>query len=72
MGLSYWSAGNKTQGLHLTQQGIAWVETAVRDHGFPKHHLKIPYRNLAVMTKSLEQRQDIQNIANGNDNSKQR
>jgi hypothetical protein len=72
MGLSYWSAGNKTQGLHLTQQGIAWVETAVRDHGFPKHHLKIPYSNLAVMTKSLEQRQDIQNIANGNDNSKQR
>ena len=72
MGLSYWSTGNKTQGLRLTQQGIAWIETAVRDHGFPNHHLKIPYSNLAVMTKSLEQRQDIQNIANGDDNSKQR
>jgi len=72
MGLSYWSTGNKTQGLRLTQQGIAWIETAVRDHGFPKHHLKIPYSNLAVMTKSLEQRQDIQDIATGDDNSKQR
>ncbi|MBT4692592.1 MAG: hypothetical protein HOB73_04540 [Planctomycetaceae bacterium] len=72
MGLSYWSTGNKTQGLRLTQQGIAWIETAVRDHDFPNHHLKIPYSNLAVMTKSLEQRQDIQNIANGNENSKQR
>ena len=72
MGLSYWSTGNKTQGLRLTKQGIAWIETAVRDHGFPNHHLKIPYSNLAVMTKSLEQRQDIQNIANGDDNSKQR
>ena len=72
MGLSYWSTGNKTQGLRLTQRGIAWIETAVRDYGFPSHHLKIPYSNLAVMTKSLEQRQDIQNIANGDDNSKQR
>jgi len=72
MGLSYWSTGNKTQGLRLTKQGIAWIETAVRDHGFPNHHLKIPYSNLAVMTKSFEQRQDIQNIANGDDNSKQR
>jgi hypothetical protein len=72
MGLSYWSTGNKTQGLRLTQRGIAWIETAVRDHGFPNQHLKIPYSNLAVMTKSLEQRQDIQNIADGDDNSKQR
>jgi hypothetical protein len=72
MGLSYWSTGNRTQGLRLTQRGIAWIETAVRDHGFPNHHLKIPYSNLAVMTKSLEQRQDIQNIADRNDNSKQR
>lgn len=72
MGLSYWSTGNKTQGLRLTQRGIAWIETAVRDHGFPNHHLKIPYSNLAVMTKSIEQRKDIQNIANGNENSKQR
>jgi hypothetical protein len=72
MGLSYWSTGNKTQGLRLTQQGIAWIETAVHDHGFSNHHLKIPYSNLAVMIKSLEQRQDIQNIANDDDNSKQR
>ena len=72
MGLSYWATGNKTQGLRLTQQGISWIETAVRDYGFPNHHLKIPYSNLAVMTKSIEQRQDIQNIANGDNNSKQR
>ncbi|MGY8734106.1 MAG: hypothetical protein ACKVK0_18390, partial [Pirellulales bacterium] len=72
MGLSYWSTGNKAQGLRLTQLGVAWIEKAVQDHGFPNHHLKIPYSNLAVMTKSLEQRQDIQNIANDDDNSKQR
>ena len=63
MGLSFWKTGDRDRGLELTEQGLAWVEEAVRDSGFPRRHLVVPYANISIMYQALGQQKQAQEIA---------
>lgn len=53
MGVSYWSIGNQTKALDLTQTGVKLVETAVEGGVLDKTTLKVPYNNLSSMYEQM-------------------
>lgn len=53
MGVSYWSIGNQTTALDITQTGVKLVETAVEGGILEKATLKVPYNNLASMYEQM-------------------
>lgn len=63
MGLSFWKVGARDRGLELTEQGLAWVEKAVKDDGFPRRHLAVPYANIGLMYQALGQEEQAREIA---------
>ena len=63
MGLSFWKTGDRERGLELTEQGIAWVEKAVQQDGFPRRHLEVPYGNASIMYQTLGRQEQARKMA---------
>jgi tetratricopeptide (TPR) repeat protein len=53
MGVSYWETGRRERAVALTQEGIKWMEEAVKQGTLERSSLAIPYGNLAVMHRKL-------------------
>jgi len=53
MGVSYWETGRRDRAVALTQQGIKWMEQAVKQGTLDRSFLAIPYSNLAAMHRKL-------------------
>jgi tetratricopeptide (TPR) repeat protein len=63
MGLSFWKTGARDRGLELTEQGLAWVEQAVKEDSFPRRHLAVPYANIGIMYQAMGQEKQAREIA---------
>ena len=55
--------GDRERGLELTEQGIALVEKAVQEDGFPRRHLEVPYRNASIMYQTLGRQEQARKMA---------
>ncbi len=53
MGVSYWQTGQREKAVGLTEQGIRWMEQAVRQGSLDHSTLAVPYGNLAAMHRKL-------------------
>ncbi|MCG2684933.1 MAG: tetratricopeptide repeat protein [Planctomycetales bacterium] len=53
MGVSYWQTGQREKAVELTEQGIRWMEQAVRQESLDRSTLAVPYGNLAAMHRKL-------------------
>jgi tetratricopeptide (TPR) repeat protein len=58
MGVSYWQADLKQQGLELTTQGTNLVKEAVEQGSLAADSLLVPYGNLASMHEELGHREE--------------
>ncbi len=53
MGVSYWQTGQREKAVEQTEQGIRWMEQAVRQGSLDRSTLAVPYGNLAAMHRKL-------------------
>jgi tetratricopeptide (TPR) repeat protein len=66
MGVTYWELGQQEKAVSLTQKGITWMETAVKQENFDRSSLVTPYNNLSAMLHKLgshEQANRFQELA---------
>jgi len=53
MGVSYWETDQREKAVELTEQGIEWMEKAVKQGTLDESSLAVPYDNLASMHRQL-------------------
>lgn len=53
MGVSYWQTDQQEKAVELTEQGIKWMEQAVKQGHLDRSSLVVPYGNLAAMHRKL-------------------
>ena len=53
MGVSYWQTGQREKAVEQTEQGIRWMEQAVKQDSLDRSALAVPYGNLAAMHRKL-------------------
>ena len=58
MGVSYWQAGDKEQGMRWTRSGMQLMQDAVQRGELDKRTLAVPYNNLARMYRELGQKNE--------------
>jgi tetratricopeptide (TPR) repeat protein len=63
MGLTFWKAGKREQGMRFTKQGAQLVQRAVKSGIAPEKSLAIPYGNLAFMHKQLGNEDESKSFA---------
>jgi hypothetical protein len=52
IGLSYWEAGRQDRAIQLTEQGVDWMQRALKEKAIGEQSLAVPYSNLASMHKA--------------------
>ncbi len=72
MGVSYWSVGERSKGLELTQMGADLVEAEVANGLLNKEALVVPYGNLATMYKGMGDESQSAHYADLTQNAKPR
>ncbi|HEV2970011.1 MAG TPA: tetratricopeptide repeat protein [Pirellulales bacterium] len=63
MGISYWEAGQRDEGLRLTQKGVDLMAKAVSAKSLDERALAIPYGNLAAMHRQLGHSDEARSFA---------
>jgi tetratricopeptide (TPR) repeat protein len=53
MGVSFWETSQPKKAVDLTEQGIKWMEKAVKQGSMDRASLAVPYNNLAAMHRQL-------------------
>lgn len=52
IGLSYWETGRQDRAIKLTEQGVDWMQRALKEKAIGEQSLAVPYANLASMHKA--------------------
>ncbi len=52
IGLSYWETGSQDRAIQLTEQGVTWMQRALKEKAIGEQSLAVPYSNLASMHKA--------------------
>lgn len=63
IGLTFWKAGKREQGMRLTKQGAQLVQRSVKSGVAPETSLAVPYGNLAFMHKQLGNEDESKSFA---------
>ena len=63
MGLSFWSNGDKSKGIRLTQTGAELMKDAVEAGSLRLEAMSVPYGNLATMHSKLGNNEKSQQYA---------
>jgi len=71
MSVSYWATGEHEKALQLTQQGLEWMQQAVKEGILDQQALAVPYTNLGSMHSFLGDKQRAKNFAELADRIKQ-